>query len=177
MFARCAPKDLEFSARKLYFDGGIKSPMSSADRDSRARAGAASERFAGATLEHAQPDVRSIHDFHESHVHALRKARVTLDGGTEPIHRCAGYRGDGEHRVRVAHRYGADLHFGARDRERVDVRLRRGFKGKRLRIEIGRSHIHRHEVAAVNAGADEAGGAVEHEFAAAVARVPTGAEE
>jgi hypothetical protein len=103
--------------------------MSSADRDCRACTGAASERFARATLEDAQPDVRAIHDFHESHVHALRKARVTFDGRTEPVHGCTGDRGDGEHRVRIAHRYGADLHFGASDGERVNVSLRRGFKG------------------------------------------------
>src|SRR6187200_204094 len=98
MFARRAPGDLELSARELHFDRGIETSMSSADRDSRARAGAAGERFAGATLVDAQADVRAIHDFHESHVHSLRKARVTLDGGTEPVHGRAGDRGDSEHR-------------------------------------------------------------------------------
>ncbi len=93
---------------------------------------------------------------------------MTLDGRTEPVHGRAGDRGDREHRVRIAHRHRADLHFGARDRERIDVRFGGGFEGQRLRIEIGRTHVHGDEVGVVNAGADEAGGTVEHDFAAAV---------
>ena len=138
----CSPGALQvissFPPGKFHFDRGIEPAMSSADRDSGARAGAAGERFADATLEDAQPDVRAIDDFHEADVHALREARVTLDGGPETIHGRAGDRGDREHRVRIAHRYRADLHFGARDGERIDVRFRRGFEGQRLRVEIGR---------------------------------------
>src|SRR3954469_9110494 len=92
MFARCAPGDLEFSACKLHFDRGIEASVSSADRDSRARSCAAGERFARAAPEDAQPDVSAIDDFHESHVHALRKTRVMFDRGTESIHRSAGNR-------------------------------------------------------------------------------------
>src|SRR6188508_692610 len=76
MFARCAPGDLELPAGKLHFDRGIETSVSSAHRDSRARSRAAGERFTRAALEDAKADVRAVHDFHESHVHALRKARV-----------------------------------------------------------------------------------------------------
>src|SRR5689334_5235382 len=63
VFAGRGPRDLEFSARQFHFDGGIEPAVSSADGDSRARAGAARQCFSDATFEHAQLDVRAVDDF------------------------------------------------------------------------------------------------------------------
>src|SRR5690242_21214059 len=43
VFAGRGPRDLEFSARQLHFDGGIETAVTSADRDSGACAGRSEE--------------------------------------------------------------------------------------------------------------------------------------
>ena len=168
MFAWSAPGDLELSARELDFDGGIEPPVTSAYCDSGARTRATGQRFSGATLEDAQPDVRTVDDFHETDVHAIGKARMTFDGWPEAVDRRARDRGDREHRMRIAHGYRADLHFGAGDGKRIHVRLGRRFERQRLWIETGYAHVDRDQIGVVDAGVNETGGAVEHDFARSI---------
>ena len=114
MFAGAAVGDLELSAGQFDFDGGIEPAVTSAYRDCCARARSTGERFADATLEHAQLDMGFVDDLHEPDVHTLREARMTLDRRSETIHGRAGDRCDREHCVRIAHGYRADLDLGAR---------------------------------------------------------------
>src|SRR5690349_17665758 len=65
VFAGSLPCDLEFATGQFHFHRGIESAMPSAYRDSGACAGAASQRFAHATLEDAQPYVGFVDDLHE----------------------------------------------------------------------------------------------------------------
>jgi hypothetical protein len=166
MFARRAPRDLELATRQLDLDGGIESSMTSADRHRGACAGAAGQRFANTAFEDAQADVRAIDDFHETDIHSFRKAWVTLDGGPESIDgRTRGGR-DREHRVGITHGHGSDLHFSARDGERIHMRFGGGFERQRFRIEVGHAHVHRDEVVIVDSGMNRPGRAIEHDFTA-----------
>src|SRR5688572_24485679 len=79
MFAGTRIRDLEFSAGQFDFDDRLESTVTSSNRDSRACTRAAGKGFADSTLVNAQPDVRAIDDFHETHVHSARESWVALD--------------------------------------------------------------------------------------------------
>jgi hypothetical protein len=144
--------------------------MASSNRDSGAGTRAARERFTYAAFEHAQAYVRAIDDFHETDVHSARESWVTLNRGPQPVDWRACHRRDGEHRMRIAHRNRTDFHLGAGNRKRIHMRFRRGFERQGFRIEIGQAHVHRYEIAIVNARADLARGTVEHDVSSAFLR-------
>ncbi len=140
---------------RLHVDAAVQQPEADARHHRRARAGAAGQRFAGAALEHAQPDVRAVDHLHEARVHALRKTRVVLDlrallghgGGVDVV--------DHLHRVRVAHRqhrYGNDSAARAGAERQVPglpaavgLRVEPGrVEGHALGFEDGGAHVDRH---------------------------------
>ena len=82
----------------------IQQPEPNASHHGRARAAAASQRFASAALVHPQANLAARDDLHKARIDAARKARVALDQRAEYFDRRRVYVIDQLHRMRIAHR-------------------------------------------------------------------------
>jgi len=105
-------------------------------------------------------------DLEEADVGTADKAGVIFHGRPEAVHagRCDVVHAD--HRMRVAHRDGADRERLIGHLEGVERRFRRRVEGEGSGGEIRSSHGHRHGAIGVRSGGDEARWAVHPEFLA-----------
>ena len=153
----------------------LEEAAAAAGDDRRARAGAARECLAGATLEHAQPNGSAIDDLHESRVHALRKPRMALDQRTQRLDRRLPDIGDNLHRVRIAHRQRGDQHGPAVHVERLGDRIRSADERHLSRCEPRSAHVDRHFAVVLESRHDDAAGRLDANLA--LVRQPSLADE
>src|SRR5262249_35133364 len=121
------------------------------DRDRGRGARSTRERLSDAALEHPQLDVPFVDALHEAYVHALRKARVPFEHGTQYTDRRAFHRVHGNHDVRVAHRPTAELDTLVGQLQVIAIAALGRDEGQRLGIEarlaevdadtLGRDHL------------------------------------
>jgi chromosome partitioning protein len=154
--ARPLPRNQRSAAGQIHPHLSVERPQPLTDGHRRTRAGAAGEGFTRPPFEHAQQDMVAADDLHETHIGAVRKARVPLDTRPKPLDWGAFHLGHVQHHVRVAHGERAHLNVLAGDVQREAQRL-----GKHRY-----AHVHRHQAVISNACAHFAAAAAHDEIAA-----------
>src|SRR5688572_12433255 len=102
------PGNLELAARQLHAHLVVDTSPLVEHRNRRTGAAATGERFADATLEHAQPDATTIDYLREADIDAIGEQRMRFDRRTEPLDRGGIDIFDLDDRVRIAHRHRAE---------------------------------------------------------------------
>src|SRR5579872_5109209 len=99
--------------------------------------------------------MRTIDDLREAGVHSPGEATMVLDGRAQGLHRRILCRRHGQHRMRIAHRDGADLNLLARDIETITVSLLRRVEWQAAWLEARGPHVNRHLAVCLDARVNE----------------------